>query len=84
MPEINTPTRPPMCGVNMLMNMVKLIVEPMNLYQSTVKSAYLPLKSGNDEGSFSSVILALTSSKTRPLEDELSKKKPYRIDELND
>jgi len=82
MPEINTPTKPPMCGVNMLMNMVKLIVEPMNLYQSTVNSVYFPLNSGMNEGSFSSVILALTSSKTRPCEDKRSER-PYRIDELN-
>lgn len=73
---------PPMCGVNILMNMVREIVAPTFLYQSTVKSEKRPANTGKKEGSFTSEILALTSRMIRPF-IIVSNKLAYSINELN-
>jgi|LauGreDrversion4_2_1035121.scaffolds.fasta_scaffold167305_3 hypothetical protein len=58
---------PPMCGVNMLINIVSEIVAPTFLYQSTVKSGYLPANTGNVAGNDISEMRALTNNITSPV-----------------
>jgi hypothetical protein len=50
----------------MLINIVREIVAPTFLYHSTVKSENLPANIGNISGNWTSDILALTKSITRP------------------
>ena len=56
-----------MCGVNMLINIVREIVAPTFLYQSTVKSGYLPANTGNAAGNDISEMRALTNNITSPV-----------------
>jgi hypothetical protein len=58
---------PPMCGVNMLMNIVSDIVAPTFLYHSTVKSEKRPANTGKLSGRVSSEIYALTRRMTTPV-----------------
>jgi len=55
-----------MWGVNILMNIVREMVAPTFLYQSTVKSEKRPANTGKKAGSFTSEILAFTSRIIRP------------------
>ena len=51
----------------MLMNIVREIVAPTFLYQSTVKSWYLPANTGNVAGRVISEMRALTNNITSPV-----------------
>jgi hypothetical protein len=48
------------CGVTILISIVRDIVEPTTRYHSTVKSLKLPAKTGKKSGKVTSEILALT------------------------
>lgn len=70
-----------MCGVKILMNMVREIVAPTFLYQSTVKSENRPAKIGKNAGSLTAEILALTSNMINPY--KCQRLNTYRINELD-